>query len=518
MAFDVQALIDELGPTGGTVHLPPSGDWQPFSDRGRPIRFLGVGTGQGNIHSTVGRFDAVDVENSEHKCAVHLGGAGSTIEYCAIRGPAVDNRARGNGLWLQGHFARAVNVHAHWFRDAGFLWKAGTVDGTNGNSTGLLHCRALRCGDGFVSDGEETNSGYIVGCYATGNDRYGFFESSFLGKGYAFCHSANNGRPAGAGAPQFGANYAQGGSLATPTRGGSSSYAGYLGCYSEGSLPGWANFFQSSQIHIVQAGGNLERTARGWPGADGRPTPFPGTISGGRSKLGFVSPWDFSDTDRERMDSEKLSRGSAGRYALESYRYVREQWDPSAKNGEGDWITVYPSDTQRHYVFERWQDDTSPTPEWFSNLRLLDRLDGAGAAAWRCPLGWTDERHASGAGNLAITGAIVNTPFDFALAAGVEIPPGQTREIVWQHNYLRDSSAGYTGSLVLSGPHLQPRAQGAGRVTHSGLERIGPTRVRTVLENHGTSPVFQAVVIAGRRHTIAIPKAGPRRASFSAPF
>lgn len=505
--FNVQELIDQLGPNGGDLHLPPSGPWLPFEDRGKPLRIKGLGAGMGSIHSTIGTFDPTDVETSPNKAAVYLTAAGSAIEFCTLAGPSNANRARGRGLWMRGHFSLAKCVNTHWFRDQGIYWNAGTSSGTNANSAGLMHCRAVRCGDGFIVDGEEANSGYILGCYATGNDRYGFFESSFLGHPYIGCHSANNGTPAGGGAPQFGANYAQGGSPDNPKVGGDSNYSGYIGCYNEGTLPGWACFFKSAQVDIVQAGGNLERTARGWPGADGRPTPFPGTISGSRAIARYLSQFDFSDTSRDKIQTNKPTRGSGGRYALESYRYVREQWNPALRNGQGDWEIIYPSDTDLHYAFERWQDDASPTPEWFGNLRLLDRLDGSGAAAWRCPLGWSDERHQSGAGNLAITGAIIGTPFDFALPAGVTVPAGQERELIWQHNYLRDSSAGYTGSLVLAGPHIQPREPGQPWISHNGLERIGPTRVRTILKNNGQIPGFCAAIVAGRRHTIAIPKA-----------
>lgn len=472
--IDIQGELDEIkGLGGGALRLPPGLLTTPDGGQFHVDDRCGViceGGMYGSLTPTTVTFDPDLIAQQPYQACVLLNGLGSVLEGFAIAGPSINDRVP-RCVRVRGHAAVCRFMQAFWATEFGFHVEARVSDNSNANNFGLEHCRAARCGKaGFYTNGEEANAGYIIGCIADGNEGYGFFESSFLGNPYYGCHASNN--PLG--------NYCQGGNVDDPLDGGTANYTVLDGCYAEGPVP---NKFRSGNVFV--SGGNLPLTVAGWPDANGNPTPFPGSVTGFRSR--FNTLWrgaELSPTLRENLSMSMPFRVGVRSGAF-THQYLREQ-----KVGT-QWQPVYPdSDSEPHYAFERY---ASSNPSWLANTRCLDRL----GTSWWTPMAWSDERHPLGAGRPMRTMPKINTPFDFTLRQSLVINPYQAVVARFDHDFLRESAGGYLGTLTLHAPSITYAVGGA--AIHDDWTRIDDNTVQTVVENPGLTTAAVTVVLVGER-------------------
>ena len=105
------------------------------------------------------------------------------------------------------------------------------------NLFGIINCRSLtNKGNGFYSDGADSNAGYVLGLDASSNQGWGIYDSSFLGNFFYGCHCATN----------VAGGYKSDGLSARNT---------FVGCYSESDN---TNSFTQGDLLVggLMAGGN----------------------------------------------------------------------------------------------------------------------------------------------------------------------------------------------------------------------------------------------------------------------
>lgn len=103
----------------------------------------------------------------------------------------------------------------HIYAGAGF---GGAIEG-NCNLWRLRGCFALtNKGHGFYVEGADANAGGALYCNAIDNDGWGFWDNSFLGNGYEFCHTESN-------------------ALGAYKSIGANARTTFIQCYSEGGQP-----------------------------------------------------------------------------------------------------------------------------------------------------------------------------------------------------------------------------------------------------------------------------------------
>lgn len=185
----------------GETITGPHGTATVYTTLGRLGNFsTGTGTGDLYVTGVTGFFadnDVITGSAGGHATCNGAGivtygknGAGSNLRNLQLyqNGATVG----GNGVnMLSTCYVEGLCV-SH-FKGNGIAVVASTGDNCNANSFAIRNCIVSSCGGhGFYFDGADSNAGTIVGCTATGNSGWGFYDSSFLGNTFVGCETDAN--------------------------------------------------------------------------------------------------------------------------------------------------------------------------------------------------------------------------------------------------------------------------------------------------------------------------------------
>lgn len=127
-------------------------------------------------------------------------GDATIIRNLELRGAGAKVGTKGYGIWLR---ARATidQVRITDFRGDGVHIVASEIGSGefkgNANNFHISNCRITACGGhGVFIDGADANAGVLHHVDSSGNEGWGFWDSSFLGNCYVGCHTNGNGRSA----------------------------------------------------------------------------------------------------------------------------------------------------------------------------------------------------------------------------------------------------------------------------------------------------------------------------------
>lgn len=133
--------------------------------------------------------------------AAHTNGSYSKLKDIRLKGTYANAEAEHHGVHARGVFY-AENVVVENFAGDGFRIEAGDGNyGGNANNSTISCGAAIRCRDGYFSDGGDVNSVTVTGLVCSQNRRWGFYASPLINQTFVGCNASANGRTDGSFAP-----------------------------------------------------------------------------------------------------------------------------------------------------------------------------------------------------------------------------------------------------------------------------------------------------------------------------